>query len=469
MKKLIAVGLLLHATLACRSATASNTTLKVYLLAGQSNMEGQAYTWDIPQTGPGTWNVPTMQYLEASPAYMASLPDDIFTFKPAFDASWFGNRDDVWATHFDSQTASVRPIHNMPDPTPNDASTPSWPTGVQRLSPGFGITPTFDGNSASLIGVELAMGHRLGEAQQAPILLFKSDHGGTTLAEDWRPPSATAARGGETGVNYINTIANFRRSLDDLDADLSDDGRLNNYNNATEYEVVGFVWVQGFNEVVEQDGLFIPEYAENLVDLVNDIRAADDRIPPNLPVVVVESSDQNADLNAQRVAAVNQLNVVDPGTAVFIETNGLIGVNYGRLNSVGGTFSDSYGYHFHARPENFLQMGWWIGDAILVNGYTGSRAQVQFLRGDCNDDGKVDISDAICILSWLFLGNAAPGCVAVANTNGDSDTDLSDAVYVLSHLFLGGAQPLAPYPECGPGELAADEELGCETPPPNCQ
>ncbi len=467
MKKLIVVGLFLHAAFACRGAHAGNATLKVYLLAGQSNMEGQAYTWDIPQTGPGTWNVPTMQYMETNSAYMASLPDAIFTFKPAFDASWFGARDDVWATHFDSQTASVRPVHDMPDPTPNDASTPTWPTGVQRLSPGFGITPTFGGNSASLIGVELAMGHRLGEALEAPILLFKSDRGGTTLAEDWRPPSAAAARGGVVGNNFINTIANFSQFLDDLDADLSDDGRLNNYNNATEYEVVGFVWVQGFNEVVEQDGSFIPEYAENLVDLVNDIRAADDRIPLKLPVVVVESSDQNGDLNAQRIAAVNQLNVANPGTALFIETNGLIGVNYGGLNSIGGTFSDGYGYHFHARPENFLQMGWWIGDAVLANGYTGSQARLRFLRGDCNDDGNIDISDAVCILNWLFLGGATPGCLAVTNANGDPGADLSDPVYMLNHLFLGGPAPVMPFPDCGP--MPDDENMPCDLQPKSCQ
>ncbi len=27
-----------------------------------------------------------------------------------------------------------------------------------------------------------------------------------------------------------------------------------------------------------------------------------------------------------------------------------------------------------------------------------------FVRGDCNDDGTVDLSDAVCTLNWLFLG-----------------------------------------------------------------
>jgi hypothetical protein len=85
-----------------------------------------------------------------------------------------------------------------------------------------------------------------------------------------------------------------------------------------------------------------------------------------------------------------------------------------------------------------------------------------FRRGDCNDDGSVDISDAVCILGWLFLGGTTPGCVAATNTNGDEAADVSDAVYLLAHLFLGGPAPVAPFPECGPAALEADEAMGCE-------
>jgi hypothetical protein len=92
----------------------------------------------------------------------------------------------------------------------------------------------------------------------------------------------------------------------------------------------------------------------------------------------------------------------------------------------------------------------------------------QFLRGDSNGDGNVDISDAVRILSWLFLGGAAPGCAATANTNGDEAADISDAVYLLGYLFLGGPTPVAPFPDCGPGHLLADEEMGCERPPESC-
>ena len=98
----------------------------------------------------------------------------------------------------------------------------------------------------------------------------------------------------------------------------------------------------------------------------------------------------------------------------------------------------------------------------------GERPGIDFRRGDCNDDGTVDVSDASCILNWLFLGGATPGCIAVTNTNGDASADISDAVYVLARLFLGGPAPFAPFPDCGAGTLPTDEE-SCATPPKSCQ
>jgi beta-glucanase (GH16 family) len=90
-----------------------------------------------------------------------------------------------------------------------------------------------------------------------------------------------------------------------------------------------------------------------------------------------------------------------------------------------------------------------------------------FVRGDCNDDAGVDISDALCILGWLFLGGATPGCVAAMNANGDPGVDVSDAIWLLEYLFLGGPSPTAPFPDCG--AAPAEEARACEIPPPACE
>ncbi len=91
-----------------------------------------------------------------------------------------------------------------------------------------------------------------------------------------------------------------------------------------------------------------------------------------------------------------------------------------------------------------------------------------FLRGDCNDDGDVNLADAQCTLNWLFAGPPKPGCIAALNTNGDEDVNIGDPVFLLNFLFAGGPAPVAPFPDCGPGTLPADEQLGCVN-PPHCQ
>lgn len=92
-----------------------------------------------------------------------------------------------------------------------------------------------------------------------------------------------------------------------------------------------------------------------------------------------------------------------------------------------------------------------------------------FRRGDCNDDGSIDLSDAVCILGWLFVGEAAPACVAATNVDGAGPVEISDPIYLLTHLYLGGPAPRDPFPDCGPRASAADEALGCDTAPASCQ
>jgi len=60
-----------------------------------------------------------------------------------------------------------------------------------------------------------------------------------------------------------------------------------------------------------------------------------------------------------------------------------------------------------------------------------------FLRGDSNGDGIVDISDAVNILSFLFLGSGRMLCKDAADVNDDGILDISDAITTLGFLFLG--------------------------------
>ncbi|MEE3296273.1 MAG: dockerin type I repeat-containing protein [Planctomycetota bacterium] len=72
-----------------------------------------------------------------------------------------------------------------------------------------------------------------------------------------------------------------------------------------------------------------------------------------------------------------------------------------------------------------------------------------FIRGDANGDEALDISDALYILGWLFLGDADPTCLESADANDDKEINITDPSYLLAYLFVGGAEPPAPFPERG--------------------
>jgi hypothetical protein len=87
-----------------------------------------------------------------------------------------------------------------------------------------------------------------------------------------------------------------------------------------------------------------------------------------------------------------------------------------------------------------------------------------FRRGDANTDQRVDISDAITTLGYLFAGERElVTCLSAADANDDGTLDIADAVQVLSHLF-GGTGPLPAPAVCGPDPTS--DELGCVSYPP---
>ncbi|MCZ6795730.1 MAG: IPT/TIG domain-containing protein [Planctomycetota bacterium] len=91
-----------------------------------------------------------------------------------------------------------------------------------------------------------------------------------------------------------------------------------------------------------------------------------------------------------------------------------------------------------------------------------------FVRSDANVDGRIDVSDGIALLNFLFLGFAPPPCLDAADANDDGNLNLTDAISILRFLFLGGTRPPDPGPEaCGfdPTEDSreASGDLGCES------
>ena len=71
-----------------------------------------------------------------------------------------------------------------------------------------------------------------------------------------------------------------------------------------------------------------------------------------------------------------------------------------------------------------------------------------FRRGDCNQDGTLDVTDVIQILAVLF-GNLVTDCPPVLDFDDDGQVDISDVISELNFIFQGGPAPAAPYPDCG--------------------
>ena len=70
-------------------------------------------------------------------------------------------------------------------------------------------------------------------------------------------------------------------------------------------------------------------------------------------------------------------------------------------------------------------------------------AENQFVLGDANQDGFVNIADPVSMLNWLFSGATAAGnCSDAWNVNHDDFVNIADPVHILSALF--GAVTPAP-------------------------
>ncbi|MEM7263369.1 MAG: VCBS repeat-containing protein [Planctomycetota bacterium] len=95
----------------------------------------------------------------------------------------------------------------------------------------------------------------------------------------------------------------------------------------------------------------------------------------------------------------------------------------------------------------------------LSRGVQVSSLESKFLRGDANADGRVDISDGIFVLSYLFLGGERPPCLAAADADDSGALDLTDGAFINLFLFLGGTVPPAPGAfGCG---VDPTRDLGC--------
>lgn len=93
-----------------------------------------------------------------------------------------------------------------------------------------------------------------------------------------------------------------------------------------------------------------------------------------------------------------------------------------------------------------------------------------FLRGDSNSDGKVNMSDAISILDYLFQGHSMD-CQKAADVNDDGKVNIADVDALVSYLYKGGPPPGAPFFKDSRSPCGSDptpDALRCQKGPRSC-
>ncbi len=61
--------------------------------------------------------------------------------------------------------------------------------------------------------------------------------------------------------------------------------------------------------------------------------------------------------------------------------------------------------------------------------------------GDANNDGSINVSDAIWIANYVFIGGPEPDPFMSGEVNCDGSLNVSDAVWIINYVFIGGNEP----------------------------
>jgi hypothetical protein len=288
--------------------------VQVFILAGQSNMEGQAVV-DLEgrnyNGGKGTL------------AMLMRDPSKAPAFKHLKDSNGqWRVREDVWV-HYQRED---RPLLAGP------------------LALGFSVY-----GDAHHFGPELQFGHVVGDYFENQVLLIKTAWGGKSLFRDFRPPSS----GGQVGKYYTLMIAHAREALANLETEFP-------ASKGQGCELAGFVWYQGWNDGVNGKTA-VPEYEQNLVNLIHDVRR--EFKSPKLPVVIGELTGPwvraegawDALRKAQAAAAARP---EFAGKVIFVETHDFVRKPEDSPNP-------GHGHHEFGNAETYFLVGDAFGKGML--------------------------------------------------------------------------------------------------------
>jgi hypothetical protein len=305
------------------AASAADTTkpVKVFILAGQSNMEGQGQIKADPKRNGGKGSLEFLVKDAATAKHFGPLVDS---------AGQWRTRDDVWISYLDRKGP---------------------------LKVGFGARK-------ETIGPELGFGWVMGDALDEPVLLIKCAWGGKSLAVDFRPPSAgkppyslgekadaaIAADPAILGKYYRETLALTKAALANIKNLVpGSDGR---------YVLAGFGWHQGWNDRISDQ--FNAEYETNMIHFIRDIRK--DLGAPALPFVIAETGMNGPEETHPRALSLMKAQAAVAEHKEFKGNVAFVGTKmFWRPQEQSPS---RQGYHWNSNAETYYLIGEAMGEAM---------------------------------------------------------------------------------------------------------
>ena len=342
---------ILAAALLCVIAPLSyGKPLKVFILAGQSNMEGHAEIRTFDYIGKDPLTAPLLKEMRN--------PDGT----PRVC-------DKVWMSYLTG---------------PYDGSANG--EGLGKLTAGFGERGENPTRLSQKIGPEFTFGIFMEKELKEPILIIKTAWGGRSLNTEFRPPSAGQYKLPKEiqdvwdqhpeGAHGVPKLEDRKKWQDDKDAAsgvfyrmmvehvkkvLADPKRVcAEYDEKSGYEVAGFVWLQGFNDLV--DGTTYPnqnydEYSRLLAHFIRDVRK--DLSAPKMPFVIgVLGVDGEKNVNFRKAMAAPAAMPEFKGNVVAVDTAPFWDRDIEAAEPKQGQYNEIVGTAHTLKPDGSLDRDW---------------------------------------------------------------------------------------------------------------
>jgi hypothetical protein len=282
------------------SARAEDKRLKIFILAGQSNMVGHSRGHTIAtlfnSDGPKDKELIQLVFKKDAKVSKAMLDEQLARARKGDEL----NKKIKAMADADAKAAAetelkeIKEAHEAYKKGIADALVVSDRVYINSISDGNRKSGKLSighaGHGPTSIGPEYSFGLSIAKKVDGPILLIKTSWGGKSLHYNFRPPSAgeyqldekqkASAKADEikknASLNYRMMNEAVHKGLDNL----KDNHPA--YDPEAGYEIAGFVWFQGFND--QFSDAFRDNYKDNMIAFIKDIRT--EYKTPKMPFII---------------------------------------------------------------------------------------------------------------------------------------------------------------------------------------